>query len=124
MTGSATAARKRALGDYGERLAERHLVAQGMIVLDRNWRCEAGEIDLVLRDGDVLVVCEVKTRTTVDYGTPHEAVGAGKLDRLLRLATRWQAAHGLAVPDVRIDLVAVIRARRGAATVDHVRGIG
>jgi putative endonuclease len=129
MTGSATAARKRALrnqalGDYGERLAERHLVAQGMVVLDRNWRCEAGEIDLVLRDGDVLVVCEVKTRTTVDYGTPHEAVGPGKLDRLVRLATRWQEAHGLAVPDVRIDLVAVLRAGRGAATVDHVRGIG
>jgi putative endonuclease len=129
MTGSATAARKgalrnQALGDYGERLAERHLVAQGMVVLDRNWRCEAGEIDLVLRDGDVLVVCEVKTRTTVDYGTPHEAVGPGKLDRLVRLATRWQEAHGLAVPDVRIDLVAVLRAGRGAATIDHVRGIG
>jgi putative endonuclease len=129
MTGSATAARKRALrnqalGDYGERLAERHLVAQGMVVLDRNWRCEVGEIDLVMRDGDVLVVCEVKTRTTVDYGTPHEAVGPGKLDRLVRLATRWQEAHGLAVPDVRIDLVAVLRAGRGAATVDHVRGIG
>ncbi|MDF1602804.1 YraN family protein [Nocardioides sp. YIM 152315] len=124
MTGSATTTRQRALGDYGERLAERHLVEQGMVVLDRNWRCEAGEIDLVLREGDVLVVCEVKTRTTVDYGTPHEAVGATKLDRLLRLATRWQAAQGLAVPDVRVDLVAVLRPRRGPATVDHVRGIG
>lgn len=123
MTGSATAARQRALGDYGERLAERHLVAQGMVVLDRNWRCAAGEIDLVLRDGDVLVVCEVKTRASVDYGTPHEAVGPTKVERLLRLAACWQTEHGLAVPDVRIDVVAVLRPRRGASTVDHVRGL-
>ena len=123
MTGSVTAARQRALGEYGERLAERHLVALGMVVLDRNWRCAAGELDLVLRDGDVLVACEVKTRTSVDYGTPHEAVGPAKLDRLLRLATCWQAEHGLAVPDVRIDLVAVLRPRRGPSSVEHVRGV-
>lgn len=123
MTGSATAARQRALGEYGERLAERHLVAQGMVVLDRNWRCPAGELDLVLRDGEVLVACEVKTRSSVDYGTPHEAVGPGKLDRLRRLATHWQTEHGLAVPDVRIDLVAVLRPRRGPSTVEHVRGV-
>jgi putative endonuclease len=124
MTGSATAARQRALGDYGERLAERHLVAQGMVVLDRNWRCPAGEIDLVLRDGDVLVVCEVKTRTSVDHGTPHEAIGDAKLDRLRRLGTHWQQAQGLAAPDVRVDLVAVLRPRRGPSVIEHVRGIG
>lgn len=123
MTGSATAARQRALGNYGERLAERHLVAQGMVVLDRNWRCPVGELDLVLRDGDVLVACEVKTRTSADYGTPHEAVGTAKLDRLVRLATCWQTEHGLVVPDVRIDLVAVLRPRRGPSTVEHVRGV-
>lgn len=123
-TAASTAAAKRALGDYGEQLAARHLQAQGMVVLDRNWRCPAGEVDLVLRDGDVLVVCEVKTRTTVDYGTPHEAVGDAKLDRLRRLAMAWQAEHGLSVPDVRIDLVAVLRPRRGPSSVDHVRGLG
>jgi len=123
MTGSATAARQRALGEYGERLAERHLVALGMVVLDRNWRCPAGELDLVLRDGDVLVACEVKTRTSVDHGTPHEAVGPAKLDRLHRLAACWQVERGIAVPDVRIDLVAVLRPRRGPSTVEHVRGL-
>ena len=51
MTGSTTAAMKTALGAYGEALAARHLVEQGMVVLDRNWRCDAGEVDLVLRDG-------------------------------------------------------------------------
>ena len=51
-----------AVGAYGERVAEAHLRAQGMVILDRNWRCTAGELDIVARDGDVLVFCEVKTR--------------------------------------------------------------
>lgn len=121
---TATAARRRALGAYGESLAARHLIAQGMILLDRNWRCEAGEIDLVLRDGDVLVVCEVKTRSSIACGTPHEAITDIKLARLGRLAVRWRADHGVRAPDVRIDLVAVIRPRRGPSEIDHVRGIG
>jgi len=122
MTSSATV--RQALGAYGESVAARHLVGQGMVLLERNWRCEAGEIDLVLRDGAVLVVCEVKTRSSTSYGTPHEAITDAKLDRLRRLAMCWQAERGLDVPDVRIDLVAVLRPRRGPSTIEHVRGIG
>jgi putative endonuclease len=66
----------------------------------------------------------VKTRTSVDFGTPHEAITDAKLDRLRRLAMRWQAERGLAVPDVRIDLVAVLRPRRGPSEVEHVLGLG
>jgi len=76
-----TSTRRQALGAYGERLAARHLVEQGLVVLDRNWRCPTGEIDLVLRDGDVLVVCEVKTRTSSVCGSPHEAITPVKLAR-------------------------------------------
>ena len=124
MTKTATGAIKQALGAYGETLAARYLVEQGMVVLDRNWRCDAGEIDLVLRDGDVLVVCEVKTRTSTRYGTPHEAVTDIKVARLRRLAVRWLQDRGAAAADIRIDLVGIIRPRRGASVVDHVRGIG
>jgi putative endonuclease len=124
MTGSAAAAIQQALGAYGESLAARHLVAQGMVLLERNWRCDAGEIDLVLRDGDVLVVCEVKTRSSLRYGTPHEAVTDIKVARLRRLASLWLSERDVAVRDVRIDLVAIVRPRRGASVVDHVRGIG
>lgn len=124
MTKTAAGAIKQALGQYGETLAERHLVEQGMVVLDRNWRCDAGEIDLVLRDGDVLVVCEVKTRSSTDHGTPHEAVTDIKLARLRRLAVRWLEDRGIDAPDIRIDLVGIVRPRRGASQLDHVRGIG
>jgi putative endonuclease len=120
----AATARHLALGAYGERLAARHLTEQGLVVLDRNWRCDAGEIDLVLRDGRVLVVCEVKTRTSDACGTPHEAVTPDKVARLRRLAARWMTEHDVHPDDVRLDLVAVLRPRRGASLVDHVRGIG
>jgi putative endonuclease len=113
-----------ALGAYGERVAARHLVDEGLVVLDRNWRCDAGEIDLVLRDGAVLVFCEVKTRTGTAYGHPLEAVDATKTERLVRLGTRWIEEHGLQTPTVRYDMVSVIRSPRGAAEVEHVRGLG
>jgi putative endonuclease len=118
-----TAQSKQALGAYGEQVAERHLVEAGLVVLDRNWRCDEGEIDLVLREGRVLVVCEVKTRTSNDHGTPHEAVTAAKLDRLHRLGQRWAQDRGLHPDETRVDLVAVLRPPRGAALVEHVRGL-
>lgn len=124
MTTTTTAASRQALGRHGEVVAARHLVDRGMTVLDRNWRCPEGEIDLVLRDGPVVVVCEVKTRRGVECGTPHEAVDDVKLDRLQRLAARWVEAHRPGWADVRVDLVAVLVPRRGSAVVDHVRGIG
>jgi putative endonuclease len=113
-----------AVGRYGERIAADHLVAQGMVVLDRNWRCDEGELDLVLREGTTLVACEVKTRTTLDHGTPHEAVTDAKLERLRRLTVRWVEARGVHPAETRVDLVAVLRPLRGRALVEHVRGIG
>jgi putative endonuclease len=113
-----------ALGAYGERVAARRLVEDGLVLLDRNWRCDLGEIDLVLRDDDVLVFCEVKTRTGTAYGHPLEAVDPLKTDRLVRLAGRWMEQHGVTGAAVRFDMVGVVRQQRGAALVEHVRGLG
>jgi len=112
------------LGRFGEAYAARHLVERGMVLLDRNWRCEAGEIDLVLRDGRVLVVCEVKTRSSTAFGSPLEGVTVAKAARLRRLAARWLAEHHLRPDDVRIDLVGVLTVPGSAPQVDHVTGIG
>ena len=126
MTETATGrgGRNRALGDYGERVAARHLTALGMVVLDRNWRCDEGELDLVLRDGSALVGCEVKTRTSLAHGSPHEAVTDVKLARLRRLVQRWRRDHGVHPAETRVDLVAGLRPSSGPALVVHVRGIG
>jgi putative endonuclease len=118
-----TQAQRKALGDYGETIAARHLEAHGLVVLERNWRCELGEIDLVARDGDTLVVCEVKTRRGLDYGSPLEAVTARKAGRLRRLAMRWLDDHPVRPRHVRIDVVGVLTRPQGAALVEHVRGV-
>jgi putative endonuclease len=119
-----TARQRSTLGAYGEGLAAQHLKAEGMVVLDRNWRCDLGEIDLVLRDGRVLVVCEVKTRSSLAYGAPLEAVTEQKAARLRRLAARWLADHDIHPDEVRIDLVGVLVPANGPVDVDHVRGVG
>ena len=118
------AERRRLLGERGETIAARHLTRRGMVLLDRNWRCEFGEIDLVLRDGQVLVICEVKTRTSVAYGFPIEAVNQTKADRLKRLAFRWLREHDCHPDDVRVDVVGVLVPPGRPVEVEHVEGIG
>ena len=113
---------RRAVGRYGEDVAARFLAAAGLVVLERNWRCELGELDIVARDGDELVVCEVKTRRGTGFGTPLEAVTPSKAARLRRLAARWLAEHPVRPSAVRVDVVGVLRPRAGAARVEHVRG--
>ncbi|WP_434597150.1 YraN family protein [Streptomyces sp. A5-4] len=113
-----------ALGRYGEELAVRRLTEVGMTVLERNWRCRAGEIDIVARDGDALVICEVKTRRAGPFEHPMEAVRQVKAQRLRHLAERWTHEHGGPPPGgVRIDLVGVVLPRRGAPVVEHARGV-
>jgi putative endonuclease len=113
---------KDAVGAYGERLAAAHLEQVGMTVVERNWRCSDGEVDLIATDGDVLVFCEVKTRSSLAYGHPAEAVVGAKAARIRRLAARWLAEHGSRWPEVRFDVVAVLCQPRGAASVTHLRG--
>jgi putative endonuclease len=112
------------LGRYGEDLAARRLTEAGMTVLERNWRCRAGEIDIVARDGDALVVCEVKTRRSDAFQQPMEGVTAEKARRLHTLAELWLHEHG-GPPSggARIDVVGVTLPRRGAPVVEHVRGV-
>ncbi|WP_405776697.1 YraN family protein [Streptomyces sp. NBC_00859] len=113
-----------ALGRYGEGLAARTLAGAGMTVVERNWRCRSGEIDIVARDGDALVVCEVKTRREGSFEHPMAAVTPVKADRLRRLAGCWIAENGGAPPGgVRIDLIGVLLPRRGAPLVEHARGV-
>jgi putative endonuclease len=115
---------KDALGACGEQAAAEYLEARGLRILARNWRCSEGEIDIVAAERRVLVVCEVKTRSGVRYGTPLEAITRAKQRRLRRLAIRWLVANGVLFDEVRIDVVGLVRDQAGGFTIEHVRGVG
>ena len=115
---------KDALGRHGEQLAAEYLQQAGFRILDRNWRCAEGEIDIVMVDRRVLVACEVKTRSDVRYGAPVEAVTSEKLRRLRRLAVSWVLAHGLTFDGLRVDIVGVLMSSSGEFTIEHLRGVG
>ncbi|WP_454044244.1 YraN family protein [Cellulosimicrobium sp. Marseille-Q8652] len=114
---------KDAVGRYGERVAAAHLVEAGWTLLDRNWRGHGGELDVVALDGDVVVAVEVKTRRGTAYGHPAQAVTPRKLARLRRLTGEWLATHDVRAGSVRIDVVAVVVQRAGAARVEHLVGV-
>lgn len=92
----------------GEDAAAAFLERVGMTIVERNWRCSAGEIDVVALDGDELVFVEVKTRRSERAGTGEEAVSAAKQRRLVRLADAYIHASGVEeVGQVRFDVVAI-----------------
>jgi len=115
---------KDTLGRHGEDLAAEYLQQSGLRVIDRNWRCADGEIDIVAVERYTFVVCEVKTRSGTRYGTPLEAVGRAKQRRLRKLAVRWLSAHGVRFDQIRIDVVGLLYEGTGGFTIQHIRGVG
>jgi putative endonuclease len=115
---------KDVLGRDGEQAAVDYLEGCGFRILDRNWRCADGEIDIVAVERHTFVVCEVKTRSGTRYGTPLEAVGRAKRTRLRRLAVRWLIAHGVRFDQIRIDVVGLLYEGTGGFTIQHIRGVG
>ncbi|GAA4625542.1 YraN family protein [Cellulomonas oligotrophica] len=114
---------KDAVGRYGEDVATAWVQRAGWQVLDRNWRCADGELDLVALDGDELVAVEVKTRRSATFGSPAEAVTARKLARLRRLTARWLREHDVRPASVRVDVLAIVLPRAGRAQVEHLAGV-
>jgi putative endonuclease len=96
------------LGRRGEDRALAHLQAHGLELIDRNYRCRAGEIDLVMRDGEVLVLVEVRTRSRSDFGTAAASIGARKQRRFVLAARHLMLARPeLRRMRARIDVVAI-----------------
>jgi putative endonuclease len=113
------------LGALGEQLAVDHLTALGWQVLERNWRCRWGELDVItvepLRGAVVFV--EVKTRTSDQFGGIEQAVTPQKVRRLRRLAGLWLAAHRGSWAQVRIDVIGVRIGRGPVPELTHVEGV-
>ena len=101
------------LGRQGEDLAVAELARRGYQIIERNWRCEAGEVDIVAREGSAWVFVEVRTRRSARFGSPEESVTHAKQARMIVVAEHYLAEHELAEVDWRLDLVAVVVGRRG-----------
>lgn len=114
---------KDTLGRHGEQLAATYLAAAGIDVIDRNWRCPEGEIDLVGIDHGTLVIVEVKTRSSLDYGHPLEAITPEKLARLYLLAGKWRKAQGRQYASFRVDAVSVVDDGAGSPVIEHLREV-
>ena len=117
--------RNQVVGAAGELAAARYLTRIGYVLLDRNWRYSdawfRGELDIVARDGNIVVFCEVKTRKTLACGTPAEAVVPAKARRIRGLGLEWLRGSGLRPRQIRFDIIGVWLHRSGAAHLDHIR---
>ncbi|HEX5143432.1 MAG TPA: YraN family protein [Mycobacterium sp.] len=114
------------LGAFGEELAVAYLRANGYAVIDRNWRCQYGELDIVAVENSsgAAVFVEVKTRAGDGFGGLAEAVPPDKVRRLRRLASVWLARQHSRWPALRIDVVGVRVGRRRTPEIAHLKGVG
>jgi putative endonuclease len=113
---------RRRLGAAGEDAVAAWYEAAGYRVVDRNWRCRDGELDVVVTRGDTLVFCEVKTRASTRFGAPVEAVTLTKQRRLRGLAVRWLAEHDARRRTLRFDVASVTRGTDGELVVEVLEG--
>jgi putative endonuclease len=109
------------LGERGEDAAVAFLERAGLTIVERNWRCQTGEIDIVALDGTVLVLCEVKTRRTVAKGTPADAITPAKQRRYARLAAAYLQASSLEDVSVRFDVITLLVIAEDRALLRHYR---
>lgn len=112
---------RRKLGERGEDAAAAYLERAGLTLVDRNWRCPVGEIDIVALDGATLVLCEVKTRRTAAKGTPEDAVTPAKQRRYARLAAAYVQHAGIEEPVVRFDVISLLVIADDRALLRHHR---
>ncbi len=118
-TADSAGKRNKALGRKGEDAAARYLEQRGYDIVARNWKCVAGEADIVARDEDWLVFVEVKTRRNTDKGFPSEAVDERKRSRYERIALAWAASHSDTDVPVRFDVVSIVVVGKDKAVIRH-----
>lgn len=111
---------KQILGQEGERIAERYLKKKGYTLVERNFRCHTGELDLIALDRKVIVFIEVKTRTDDRFGTPLESVDRWKQQRMIRAALFFLSQHRLHDRECRFDVIGISFSGR-EPVVEHIQ---
>jgi putative endonuclease len=111
----------KSIGDLGESLARGFLESKGYRILDTNYRCPGGEIDIVARQDDFLVFIEVRTRTSLDFGSPEESVTPAKKGRLIATAQHYRQGHYNMPASWCIDFIGImLHPRGGPPGIDHI----
>ena len=111
---------KQRIGAFGEDVTSQFLIERGDEILDRNWRIREGEIDLVSLSADgVFHFVEVKTRSSLAFGHPFEAINREKAHRMQRLALGWLATHGCLGCEYTIDVVAIVLSVDGSHELEY-----
>lgn len=113
---------KDAIGHYGEQVAAAALERAGLRILERNWRCAAGELDIIAAADRTVVFCEVKTRSGLSFGAPALAVGYAKQRKIREVALTWLAQQDRRWDELRFDVVSVLRIKGEAPSIEHVTG--
>jgi len=110
-------------GHQGEQIALAFLIGLGYRLIERNWRCRSGEIDLIVTDGPVLVFVEVKARNGGGFGLPQEAVGPAKQARIRRLAQYYLQVRARDDEECRFDVVAITHPGDDRPRIEHLKGV-
>ena len=108
--------KRRDTGILGEKLAKDFLKKKGYRIRETNYRCSAGEIDIVARHKDYLVFIEVRTKTSLEFGSPEESITPAKMEKLRVVASHYRQTHSDLPPLWRIDVVAVELTQEGKLT--------
>jgi putative endonuclease len=110
------------LGQIGEDLAVAYLRDSGFVILDRNFRAHRVELDIVAREKNTLVFCEVKTRRTLQQGSPLEAITPVKMEHLRSAALGWLSAHHFRFGGMRFDAIGILIGADSRPDISHIRG--
>ena len=116
-------AHKDDLGRWGETVAAEYLQAEGYRVIARGWRCPRGEIDIIAQRGGFTAFVEVKTRRSLRFGHPLEAITPDKFSRLRVLAGEWCRSNGHGLAGIRIDGIGIVGDGRALTSLDHRIGL-
>lgn len=108
------------LGKKGEDIATSHLERNGFQIIVRNYRQKTGEIDIIAKDGKWLVFIEVKTRTSLRFGQPFEAVTQKKQNQIGRVALDYMTRNKISDQPVRFDVISIVLGRNGKTDIEHL----
>lgn len=111
----------KSLGERGEAIAVAYLKGQKFTIVDRNFRCKAGEVDIIARESKTLVFVEVKTRSNAAYGPPQLAVTPFKQRQISKAALTWLAKKKLHDASARFDVIAILLREHEVPEIEHIR---